>query len=58
MQNKWDTCIQCHDFHGNHEMQVPEAIKDTISKKELNDYYRGGDDPFGDVKTYMAILNE
>jgi hypothetical protein len=39
-------------------MQVPVAIKDTISKKELNDYYRGGDDPFGDVKTYMATLNE
>ncbi len=58
LQNKWDTCIQCHDFHGNHEMQVPVAIKDTISKKELNDYYRGGADPFGDVKTYMAILNE
>lgn len=58
LQNKWDTCIQCHDFHGNHEMQVPVAIKDTISKKELKDYFRGGDDPFGGVKTYMAILDE
>ncbi|MGB1314971.1 MAG: 2Fe-2S iron-sulfur cluster-binding protein [Chitinophagales bacterium] len=53
----WNTCIQCHDFHGNHEMQVPTKLNDTIPLKEIKDYFNDGKDPYGGVKKYIADLD-
>lgn len=52
---EWSTCIQCHDFHGNHKYVVPEKLKDTIPMKKLDLYFKGGEDPFGDDKKYIAL---
>ena len=54
-QKKWSTCIQCHDFHGNHKYEVPEHMKDTIPLKHIKDYFEGGKDPFGDNKKYKGL---
>ena len=51
----WLTCIQCHDFHGNHRYTVPEKLTDTIPMKVLNDYFNGGKDPYGNDKKYTAL---
>ena len=46
----WSTCIQCHDFHGNHKYAVAEQMKDTIPYSKINTYLEGGEDPYGDDK--------
>lgn len=53
-QNKWDTCLQCHDFHGNHEMQIPTHTPDMHDANLINQYFKGGKDPYSLIKTYKA----
>jgi len=54
-KGEWSTCLQCHDFHGNHKYHVPEKMKDTIPVKNVLDYFKGGKDPYGDVKKYKGL---
>ena len=53
----WNTCIQCHDFHGNHIMKVAKSIKDTIPLKMVKDYLNTGKDPYGNIKKYIVDLD-
>ncbi|RED44890.1 cytochrome c3 family protein [Seonamhaeicola aphaedonensis] len=55
---QWTTCIQCHDFHGNHRYEVPEQMKDTIPLLEVKKYFEGGTDPYGTDKKYIALSQE
>lgn len=50
----WTTCLQCHDFHGNHEMLTPVVMKDTIPIFKIKEYIRGGRSPYSDKKKYVA----
>ncbi len=54
----WFTCIQCHDFHGNHKYEVPEKLSDTIPMESIQRYFDGGEDPYGSVKKYIALSQE
>lgn len=49
---QWTTCLQCHDFHGNHKAKPAEMMKDTINMEVLREYLEGGKDPFGELKKY------
>lgn len=57
-EEKWSTCIQCHDFHGNHKYEVAEKLSDTIPLNKIEAYLRGGEDPFGNDKKYLAMSIE
>ncbi|MEO9512093.1 MAG: cytochrome c3 family protein [Flavobacteriaceae bacterium] len=52
---EWFTCIQCHDFHGNHRYEVAEKLKDTIPMKKILVYLKGGQDPYGTDKKYIGL---
>ncbi|GAA3629901.1 cytochrome c3 family protein [Flavivirga jejuensis] len=54
-KEEWFTCIQCHDFHGNHKYDVPTKLKDTIPMKAIKTYFEGGEDPFGTNKKYIGL---
>ncbi len=54
-QEQWSTCIQCHDFHGNHTYTVPEKLQDTIPLKTIQAYLDGGADPYGTTKKYRGL---
>ena len=54
----WFTCIQCHDFHGNHKYDVPDKLSDTIPMHLIQAYFDGGTDPYGTNKKYTAISQE
>ncbi len=54
-KEEWFTCIQCHDFHGNHRYKVADRLKDTIPIVKINAYLEGGTDPFGDNKKYTGL---
>jgi hypothetical protein len=51
-QNRWNTCLQCHDFHGNHIYEVPKLMKDTFSMEIIKSYLKGGDSPYTANKKY------
>ncbi len=57
-KEEWFTCIQCHDFHGNHKYDVPEKLSDTIPMESIQDYFKGGEDPYGTTKKYIALSQE
>lgn len=54
----WNTCLQCHDFHGNHQAKAATKMKDTIPMFKINNYFMGGDDPYQGVKKFKALSQQ
>lgn len=54
-KQRWNTCLQCHDFHGNHVRNTPLLMKDTIPWTHLKTYFEGGEDPYAVEKKYKAL---
>jgi len=48
--NSWNSCLQCHDFHGNHMRDTPTRIQDAVSESELWRYFHGGASPYSAEK--------
>lgn len=48
---EWDTCLLCHDFHGNHVMKTPVKTEDMLDKKLIRIYLEGGEDPYSEKKS-------
>ncbi len=46
----WNTCLQCHDFHGNHKMTTPTRLEDGVSEEEVWRYFDGGPSPYSSEK--------
>lgn len=55
---QWSTCLQCHDFHGNHIYEVAEKLADTIPLQKIQEYLKGGDDPFSAKKKHLPLSEE
>ena len=53
-QGAWETCLQCHDFHGNHLHEAPKKLADGIPQQTILEYLKGGTDPYGSDKTFTA----
>ncbi len=50
----WETCLQCHDYHGNHLHDAPKRLSEGIPQETILNYLKGGADPFGSEKTFTA----
>ena len=46
----WTTCLQCHDFHGNHVRTTPVSLDEGVPEEQVWDYFLGGPSPYGDEK--------
>ncbi len=44
---RWETCLQCHDFHGNHERETPTRMSERLDLAQIRDYFAGGESPYG-----------
>jgi nitrate reductase cytochrome c-type subunit len=53
-QKNWESCLACHDFHGNHKRETPKKKIDMISQKTLKSYFEGGKNPYGKDKIAEA----
>lgn len=53
LQGDWNTCLTCHDFHGNHERTAPTRMADRLSEEAVRAYFAGGPDPYGSAKRYL-----
>lgn len=51
---QWQTCLGCHDFHGNHKHQPPDKLQEAYSVQEILSYLQAGPDPFAPVKIHKA----
>lgn len=51
----WDSCLGCHDFHGNHEFTPPKVYQQTISAQAIKDYFSGGKSPYGTEKKFEGM---
>jgi cytochrome c553 len=50
----WKTCLQCHDFHGNHIAKTPTLLKDTIPTAFIKAYLQGSKSPYSENKKYKT----
>lgn len=37
---QWQTCLGCHDFHGNHIMETPKNLDQIISQERILEYFQ------------------
>ena len=45
---RWETCLGCHDYHGNHLRKTPERLDEAANPGRIRDYFLGGPSPYGD----------
>ena len=53
-QQRWDTCLGCHDFHGNHKMPLPTDLKQAIPANRIHAYFQGDVSPYPGTIRYKA----
>ncbi len=44
---RWETCLGCHDFHGNHDRLVPKLMSQALTVEQIQQYFDGGESPYG-----------
>lgn len=42
----WDSCLTCHDYHGNHDMKPEVEIKKGIALPKLKKYFNRDVNPY------------
>ena len=45
----WESCLQCHDYHGNHVYEMTTRLLDAPTVEDVQRYLEGGPSPYGDV---------
>lgn len=51
---RWQTCLGCHDFHGNHRMQTADTMEKLIQPEEIGAYFDSAKSPYSDSKFHKA----
>lgn len=46
-KGQWNTCLGCHDYHGNHKRLTQTKLQDAYATKAIIDYLAGGTSPYG-----------
>lgn len=57
-EKKWNTCLACHDFHGNHLYTLPKTSSKMISDEAILNYFQGQDAPYSKEKRHRALKKE
>lgn len=53
---QWQSCLACHDFHGNHDRHVPTMTTEMLDQQDIEYYLQGipNSDPYAEEKTMTA----
>ena len=41
-QQRWSSCLTCHDYHANHKMKTPDTPSQAVSITDLENYFNRG----------------
>jgi hypothetical protein len=44
--DQWDTCLGCHDYHGNHAIELPHQLARATPPDVIRAYFAGGASPY------------
>jgi Cytochrome c3 len=44
--DRWETCLGCHDFHGNHIMDTRTVVEQARDPAAIRAYFEGGPSPY------------
>lgn len=50
----WESCLGCHDYHNNHDMEVETVVGRAIKPRKLIEYYNGHPSPYPGEIIYKA----
>lgn len=53
-QDRWESCLGCHDFHGNHVMKTKRVVEEAWSPERVRAYFGGGPSPYPKELYYNA----
>lgn len=53
-KKRWETCLGCHDFHGNHEMKTETDLQQILSSQRIEEYFKDSKSPYSKDKKYKA----
>jgi len=56
--NEWESCLGCHDFHGNHTHEPQLLVENAFDTGLIQDYLVDGPDPYGESKVFKAVSND
>lgn len=51
---RWNTCLGCHDFHGNHRMKTETSMARLIDSEVIKKYFQGSKSPYSKDKYHKA----
>ncbi len=51
---RWETCLGCHDFHGNHIMKTARKLQDAFTPEAVRAYFAGAASPYGKERRHKA----
>lgn len=57
-EKRWETCLGCHDFHGNHVMETEVDVDKALTVAKVLAYFEGGPSPFSTEKYHQALTEE
>jgi len=50
----WESCLGCHDYHGNHRMTVETEYSNKLSTIEIYKYFDFAESPYSKSKFYQV----
>ena len=53
-KENWESCLGCHDFHGNHIMKTETMVEKAHSVKKIINYFEGGKTPYPTAVYYKS----
>ena len=57
-QKNWDTCLGCHDFHGNHVMETETDVSKVFPVARIRSYFAGDASPYSNTRHHKAKKEE
>jgi hypothetical protein len=53
-QERWTTCLGCHDYHANHARKAQQRLADAYAADAVKSYLATGPDPYAGIKRHLA----